>query len=309
MKARSAQQHEYPTRPVRLLVPFPTGGSTEFTALTLGAQLQKLLGQPFVVENRVGDVGIVALREIVDADGYTLLVGSVNTNSIAPVLFKRRIDFDYDNKIVPVSRLAEFPSMLVTRASVPAATVQEFIAYAGEHWGKIRNGTDWIGSYPDIDALMMAQAGGFDVVNIAREGGADALLAALIANDIDMVFLNARTAGRAIRAGAIKGLAVTGPGRLAAFPNVPTMEECGFKGIGTSHWHGLFVSSAVPADIMGLLHGAVCRALQAEEAQAAFGNAGARVVPSASPEQFAAEIRAEMAQWRTVAERMVLPVA
>lgn len=308
MKGASTQAAGYPEKSVKLLVPFPPGGSTEFTARTLGAQMQKLLGQPFVVENKVGDFGIAALRELVHADAYMLLVGGVNTNSIAPVVFRKKMNFDYEATIVPVSKLTEFPSLLVTRASVPATTLQAFIAYAKNHWGKVRNGTDWIGSYPDIDAVILGKAADFAVVNVPESGGADGLLAALVDGDVDMVFLNVRTAGMGIKAGKIQALAVTAPSRLAGFPDVPTMGECGFTGIGTSHWQGLFASSRTPAEIVRLLHQTVIRALNSEEAKAAFGNVGARVVPSASPEQFAAEIKAEMAQWEKVSADIQLAV-
>jgi tripartite-type tricarboxylate transporter receptor subunit TctC len=308
MNGASTQSGRYPEKPVRLLVPFPPGGSTEFTARTLGAQMQKILGQPFFVENKVGDFGIAALRELVRADPYTLLVGGVNTNSIAPIVFRKKMDFDYEATIVPVSRLTEFPSLLVTRASVPAPTLQAFITYAKSHWGKVRNGTDWIGSYPDIDAVILAKAAGFVVVNVPESGGADGLLAALVDGDVDMVFLNVRTAGVGIKAGKIQALAVTAPSRVAGFPDVPTMAECGFTGIGTSHWQGLFASSRTPAEIVRLLHQTVIRALDSEEAKAAFGNVGAQVVPSASAEQFAAEIKAEMAQWKKVSADIQLAV-
>ena len=211
-------------------------------------------------------------------------------------------------RILPVSRLTEFPSLLVTRTSVPVETVQGFIAYAKSHWGKIRNGTDWIGSYPDMDAIRFGKVAGFEVVNLTEPGGADGLLAAVSRGDIDMVFLNVRTAGMGIAAGKVKALAVTGPSRLAAFPDVPTMEESGFPGIGTSHWHGLFASSRTPAEVVDLLHRTVVRALNADETKAVFEKAGARVALSASPERFSAEIKAEMAQWEKMSAEIKLVV-
>jgi tripartite-type tricarboxylate transporter receptor subunit TctC len=123
-----------------------------------------------------------------------------------------------------------------------------------------------------------------------------------------MIFLNARTAGTAIRTGRIKGLAVTGPARLPGFPEIPTMAEAGFAGIGTSHWHGLFASRWVPADIVDRLHASVVRALDAEEVRSAFETAGARVVPSASPARFAAEIRTEMTAWEKVRADIALKI-
>jgi tripartite-type tricarboxylate transporter receptor subunit TctC len=291
------------------LVPFPPGGSTDFAAKTLAAGLERLHGQRFGIEYMPGDFGITAMCELLRGDAHTLLVGSVNTNSIAPVVFRSRFPFDYWSSIVPVSKISEFPSIFVTRASVPVRTVREFLAYGASQWGKVRNGTDWIGSYPDIDALILGKAAGIVIVNVARpERGADGLLEALLNDELDMLFLNAWTAGRAIRAGKIKGLAVTGPERLAGFPELPTMREAGFPGIGTSHWHGLFASSRVPADLLAHLHASVLRTLDTEEVRSAFETAGARVVPSASPARFAAEIRTEMTAWEKVRAAIALKI-
>lgn len=309
MKAASAQAAGYPDRPVRVVVPLPPGGSTDFAARTVAEQMQKSLGTPFVVENKEGEAGIVALRELVGADPYTLMVGSVNTNSIVPALFAEKLGFDYDSAITPVSRLTEFPSLLVVKASVPANTVRDFLDYAKKTWGKVRNGTDWIGSYPDIDGVILGKAAGIEVVHVPKSGGADGLLAAVAAGEIDMLFLNARTAGRGIGAGTIKAIAVAGPARLAGFPDVPTMGESGFEGIGTTHWQGLFAPAGTPAEIVRLLHRAVVQALQAEEVRAAFETVDVRVTPSASPEQFAAEIRAERARWDEVKGEIGLSVA
>jgi tripartite-type tricarboxylate transporter receptor subunit TctC len=283
---------------MRLLIPFPAGGSTEFTALTLAGPIGRALGEPVVVEARVGDAGIVALRELARATAPTLMVGSVNTNSIAPVVFADRIDFDYDTGVRPVTRLVEFPSVAVTRRAVPADTLTAFVAHARRQWGRIRNGTDWIGSYPDIDAARLGRAAGIEVVNLARDGGALALLDALVAGEVDLLFLNVRTAGMGIDAGTIRPLAVTGPRRLDRWPGVPTMAESGFPGIGTTHWHGLFASAGVAPDTLRALHRTSGEALRVPAVRAAFHDAGARLTPSPSPEEFAANLRAEMTQWR-----------
>jgi tripartite-type tricarboxylate transporter receptor subunit TctC len=305
----STHAMNYPSGPVRVIVPFPPGGSTEFTAQRLAEQLSAMLGQPFNVENRVGDFGIAAMRLLLDADAHTLMVGSVNTNSIAPVVFRNKMDFDYATRIRPIAKLTEFPSVLITRPAVPANTLREFIEYGKRTWGKIRNGTDWIGSYPDIDGVILAKAADFAIVNVTEPDGADGLLAALIADKIDMVFLNARTSGLAAQAGKVKALAVTGSERLRNFPEVPTMAQSGFPGIGTTHWHGLFASAATSEDIVRLLHDVVVRAMHVKEITEKFTHVGARVATSESPEQFAAEIAEEMAQWKQVTAEIKLTVA
>jgi tripartite-type tricarboxylate transporter receptor subunit TctC len=242
----------------------------------------------------------VALRELARAAAPTLMVGSVNTNSIAPVVFAERIDFRYDTAVRPVARLVEFPSVAVTRRAVPAETLPAFIAHARRQWGRIRNGTDWIGSYPDIDAARLGRAAGIAVLSLARDGGALGLLDALVAGEVDLLFLNVRTAGMGIDAGTIRPLAVTGPRRLERWPDVPTMAESGFPGMGITHWHGLFASRGVAPDTLRALYKACVDALGALAVRDAFRDAGARLNLSASPEEFAADLRAEMAQWRAV---------
>jgi tripartite-type tricarboxylate transporter receptor subunit TctC len=147
----------YPSRPVRILVPLPPGGSTEFCARTVAAEMQKRLGAPFVLEQKEGDRGMVALRELAKSDPHTLMVGNVNINSIVPIVFARQLGFDAASAITPVSKLTEFPSLLVVSASVPAGTLAEFLDHARRTRGTVRNGTDWIGSYPDIDGLFLGR--------------------------------------------------------------------------------------------------------------------------------------------------------
>ena len=282
---------------MKLLIPFPPGGSTEFTALTLAGPMGRLLGAPVEVEARVGDAGIDCLRALARADAPTLMVGSVNTNSITPVVFATRLGFDYAAAVRPVSRLVEFPSLAVTRRDVPADDLKDLLAYARARGG-LRNGTDWIGSYPDIDATRLGRAAGVPVINVPYEGGALALLEALVAGEVDLLFLNVRTAGMAIEAGRIRPLAVTGPARLDRWPEVPTMAESGFPGIGITHWHGLFASRGVPDVTVLMLHRTAVETLGAPAVAETFRVAGAHVAASESPERFGAELREEMAQWR-----------
>ncbi|MDQ7842205.1 MAG: tripartite tricarboxylate transporter substrate-binding protein [Armatimonadota bacterium] len=291
---------EYPRGPIRLLVPFPPGGSTDFTAGTIAGAMAEVLGQPVMVQHRPGEFGIAALAELARADAHTLLVGSVITNAITPIVHHRRMPFRVENVVAPISRLVEFPSVLITRTSVPVHTLQEFLEHAKRTWGRVRNGTDWIGSFTDLDAALLGRQAGVDVVQVVRAGGADALVGAVVSDEADIFFVNARTAIREVRAGRVKALAVTGPGRLASLPEVPTMEESGFPGVGTPHWHGLFAPRSAPQEVVRLLHRAVVRILRDDLVRSALEGAEARLVPSASPEAFAAELEAEMVRWRTL---------
>jgi tripartite-type tricarboxylate transporter receptor subunit TctC len=274
----------------------------------VAAELERILGQPFLLVQKDGERGMVALRALAQGDPYTLMVGSVNINSIVPVLFARQLGIDTRTAITPVSKLTEFPSLLVVNTAVPARTLAEFLDHARTTGRTIRNGTDWLGSYPDIDGLLLAKAARVKLVNVPEPGAADGLLAALAGGKLDMVFLNARTSRRGIEAGTIKPLAVAGPVRLAGFPDVPTMGEAGFAGIGTPHWQGLFAPGRTPAGIVDLLHRTVLQALRAPALRAAFEPVDVRVTPSASPDEFAREIRTEQARWRKVRGEIGLSV-
>ena len=296
----------YPDKPVRLVIAFPPGGSTGFTAKVLSDQLHKALGQPFVIDVKTGDFGINALRELVGrTDGYTLMVGSIITNSMTPVIRRSSLNFDYDREILPVTRLADFPGVVMAQSSVPAATVKDFLAHLKKTSGKLRFGTDFRGTFVDVDVVTLGRSADLKVAYRTADG-ANAILADLVDGKIDVAFLNVATASANL--GKYKALAVTGPRRLANFPGVPTMAESGFAGIGTGNWQGLFVPRETPPEIVALLHKAAVAAMSSPESRQAFDQVNAAISTSASPETFAAEIAAEMRKWETIIpDVMALP--
>jgi tripartite-type tricarboxylate transporter receptor subunit TctC len=296
----------YPDKPVRLVIAFPPGGSTGYTAKVLSDQLQKILGRPFVIDVRTGDFGINAVRELVGkTDGYTLMVGSIITNSMTPVIRRANMGFDYDKEILAVTRLADFPSVVMIRSSVPADTVKDFLAWQKKTSGKLTFGTDFLGTFVDVDAIMLGKAADLKVAYHANNG-AIGILADLVDGKIDMAILNVATASANVD--TYKALAVTGPQRLTNFPGVPTMAESGFAGIGTGNWQGLFVPRGTPAEIVGLLHTAAVKAMNAPESRQAFDKVNAAIATSPSPDTFVAEISAEMLKWeKLIPEIMTLP--
>lgn len=297
----------YPDKTIRIVIPFPPGGSTGYAAKVLADELAKIVGQPVALDAKPGNFGINAISELVgQSDGYTLLVGSVITNSMTPVMHRQDIKFDYDGEIMPVTRLADFPSVVMVSPSATANSVQDFLASLKQGSGKLTLGTDFIGTFVDVDTIMLAKTAGLKVSYHPNPNGANGVLADLVAGKSNIAFLNVATATANI--GKFKPLAVTGARRLSNFPDVPTMTEAGYAGLGTSNWQGLFVSRQTPPEIVQFLHQATVKAMNTAEAKAAFDKVNAAITTSETPVNFASEIKAEMATWQQLLpEVLALP--
>jgi tripartite-type tricarboxylate transporter receptor subunit TctC len=285
----------YPAKPLTLTLPFPLGGSTGYTATVLARELETVLGQPVAVEARTGHYGINALQHLIEnPDGYTLLVGNLTSNSMTPVFHRDKLGFDYLEEIAPISKLADFPSVVMTQLSFPADTLADVLAHLRRTSGKLVYGTDFLGAYVDVDAVNLGKAAGLNVAYRATDG-ASGIFADLLAGRTDLAFINVATATSNI--GKFKPLAVYGPHRLQNFPAVPTMAEAGFPGIGTGNWQGLFASRRTPPAVIAQLHRAVAAAMSSTTAKEALGQVNAAITISASPEAFRAEIETEMTNW------------
>lgn len=289
---------------VTLTVPFPPGGSTHLTAEVLAEGLGSA-GTPVTVRNLPGEHGVEAMRVTAQSSsGRAVLVGNVNANSLLPVIQRERIGFDYDASIRPVTKLAEFPSVLVT-CRQDARTLGGFLAGRRDDAGVMRYGTDFRGTYVDVDLIELGRSAGVELA-IRAASGALGILDDLQAGRIDVALLNAATATE-FRERLI-GLAVTAGQRLPAFPDVPTMAEAGFPGIGTPNWQGLFVARSVPEREVSWLHQAATTAMRRQAARERLEALGAQIATSPSPEEFAQQIGAEMDRWasmKSLIERVV----
>ena len=296
---------DYPDKPITLVIPFPPGGSTGYTAKVLADALEASLKQPVKVEAKTGNFGINAIQEIRGkTDGYTLMVGSIITNSMTPVMHREKLGFDYDKDVVPITKLASFPSVLMTQPANPATSVKDALARLKSS-GQLRFGTDFPGTYVDVDFIMLGRAGDLKV-SIRSANGAVAILSDLVDGKIDMAMLNVATATANV--GKYKPLAVTSAARLSNFPDVPTMAEAGFPDIGTGNWQGLFAARGTPPDVIRTIHAAAVAAMNSARAREEIGKVNAAIVTSESPEKLAAEIAAEMAKWQQlVPDVMGLP--
>lgn len=286
-----------------LLVPFPPGGSTDFTARILAERLAGVLDQVVDVETRTGDLGYNAVRALMQGPpDKVFLVGNVNANSVLPVVRREQAPIDQRREMQPVTRLAEFPSVVCTYAGFPADTLSAFLAHLAKTDGRVRYGTDFLGTYVDVDTIRLSETVELERACMNADG-ALGILADLVAERIDLAILNVATA--TANADRLKPLAISGPTRLKKFPDVPTLQEAGYAGIGTSNWQGLFAARQASSETVAALHKAVVEAMSDPETVRRIDEVDARVATSASPEQFGREIDAEAAQWARYGDQIL----
>jgi tripartite-type tricarboxylate transporter receptor subunit TctC len=299
----AAPAADYPTKAVRIVVPYGPGGATDIVARILGEHLKDKLKQPIVVENKPGGNGVVALQETVRArpDGYTLLIGNVTTNMLAPILGDPPTPFDPLKDLVPVARLVEVPAIfLATKVNFPPNTVKEVVEYARARPGEINHNTAGILAYSHIDFLMLQKRTGIKLVAVPLRAGAGGGQIDLINGAVHIAMQNAATVTPLVKAGKLKALAVTSPQRLAILPDVPTMKEAGFEGIGTNAWQALFAPKNVPKDILDVVAKAVHEVLTSEKAIKQLEELQFTLIPTHSAEEALAWQRKEEERWRPI---------
>src|SRR5215813_4119955 len=232
----ASAQDKYPSKPVKIVVPYAPGGATDITSRLFGEQMRQILGQQFIVESKPGAFGILAIEEMARAkpDGYTLMVGNVSTNAITPVLYQKKFAINFERDVRSVSRLAIYPSFLVvTTANFDVKSVAELIAYAKKNPGKLRYTSAGVGSFPHYDVEVFARRAGVEMLHIPNKTGAAGMINDLVVGDAQAAILNAASAAAMIKAGKLRPVAVIAEKRLADYPDVPTLAEAGFPNVGT----------------------------------------------------------------------------
>ena len=302
----AAAQDKYPSKPIKIILPYGAGSATDIITRIMCEQLRQIVGQSCVVDNKPGAFGILAIEEMARSrpDGYTLQVGNVSTNAITPVLFASKFSINYERDVVPVARLADLPSFFITTAKdFPPKTMAEFVDYVRQRPGKIRYASPGVGSFPHFDMEVLAKQGGLDMVHIPIKAGPPGYINEMVSGDIHAATINVATAAPMAKAGQLRPLAVNSEQRLPDYPDVPTMAEAGFPGVMTVLWAGLFAPAATPHDVLETLHNAVVRALNAPMAQEAYKKQMIRSGPTASLDEAKTWLRNEIATWKkTVAE-------
>jgi len=295
---------KYPSKPVKIIVPYAPGGATDIVARILADQLGKSLGQSFYVENKPGAFGIVALQDMVrsPADGYTLMIGNVSTNAITPIIYAQKLNFDYLTDVVPITDTVDIPEFLVaTTKNFDVKTVPELIAYAKKNPGQVRYGTVGPGSYPHYDMAYFAKrAGDLDMIAIPNKAGASGVINDMLTGSTQAAFLNVASTAPQVNAGSFRALALVNHARLPEYPDLPTMQETGFPGVGTIAWQGLFAPAGTPNDVLQTIFNATVAAMATAEVSNAFKKQGFNSVPNASLADAKTWLGNEMATWRKI---------
>ena len=291
---------EYPSRPIRLLIPFAPGGATDIIARILGPKLSERLGQQIVPDNRPGAAGNIAVELVATAqpDGYTLLVGNISTNSINPILFAGKMKVNALKDLTGVTLLASIPNLILGSPRIPATTLKEAIAYAKERPGQL-NYSAPLGSYSHLDMLAFTAAAGMRMVHVPSKGAGETL-PLLIRGDTHITESNVASNIGAIRAGQIKAYAVTSAQRVPELPDLPTLAEAGFPGIGSMNWNGIFAPAKTPRPVIDKLHAAVIAIMKEPEMQEFMAKRSIPLVLSATPADFNAYVLSENRRWAKI---------
>lgn len=299
----AAQAADYPTKAIRIVVPYGPGGATDIVARILGEHLKEKLRQPIVVENKPGGNGVVALQETVRSrpDGYTMLIGNVTTNLLTPILGDPPTPFDPLKDLIPVARLVDVPAVfLATKVNFPPNTVQEAVDYARARPGQINHNTAGILAYSHIDFLMLQKRTGIKLVAVPLRAGAGGGQIDLINGAVHIALQNAATVTPLVKAGKLKALAVTSEKRMAVLPDVPTMKEAGFEGIGTNAWQALFAPKNVPKDVLDVITKAIHEVMTSEKTVRQLEELQFTLIPTRTAEEALAWHMKEQERWKPI---------
>jgi tripartite-type tricarboxylate transporter receptor subunit TctC len=300
-----ASAQDWPARPIRILVGFGAGGGTDIAARIIGQPLSEILGQPVVVENRVGAGGTTAANAVATApkDGYTALMMS-NAHVIAPVIYKS-VPYDSVKDFAMISMVGTAGLVVVTHLDFPARTLPELIAVLKASPGKYNFATPGVGTTQHFAAELMNQLAGVQMTHVPFRG-TPAALAALVGKQVDVVVELIQPVLGHIQAGSLRAIAVTSPDRFPAVPQVPTFAESGMPGYSVTSWYGLALPAGTPAPIVGRMTDALRQALAREAIAQQIRTAGA-LPKSSTPEELRDHIASEIKRWSEVRERAGIP--
>ena len=295
-------QEPYPTKPITIVVPFPTGGSTDILARRIGEKLAVVFKQPVVIENKPGAGGTIGAAHVAKSapDGHTLLLGVTGSNAIGPALYK---DLKYDTvkDFAPVSMVSISPLLLVVNPNVPAKSLEQFVQLAKTKTPKLTHGTPGNGTSMHLTAEMFEIATQVDLVHVPYKGSAQ-VLTDLLGGQIDAMFSDVQVLMPMVQAGKVVPIAVSSAKRHPLLPDVPTMAEKGYAGFEALSWQGLFAPAGTPPAVVSLLSQEVTKALRSPDIQEFFGARGL-IVEGSSPAEFKGFVDNEVRKWGDIVRK------
>ena len=297
--AKDTAAQSFPSRPVKLIVPFPPGGSLDIVGRAIAQKLTEAWGQSVVVDNRPGAGGNIGADLVAKAapDGYTVVMGALSTHAVNPSLYPK-MPYDAVKDFAPITLVAITPNVLVVNASLPVGSAKEFVAYAKANSGKLAFGSGSNGSAGHLAGELFKVDTATDIVHVPYKGGAPATQG-LLAGDTQFMFDNLANAMPQVKAGKLKALAVTTAGRSKLAPELPTMAEAGLPGFDISTWFGLLAPAGTPRPVIDKWNAEVVKILNSPDMRERLTAQGAEPAPT-TPEEFAAFIRSEVLKYARI---------
>jgi tripartite-type tricarboxylate transporter receptor subunit TctC len=293
-----AAAQEFPTKPIRLIVPFPPGGPNDIIARVIGQRMSELTKQPVVIDNRGGQGGVLGTDAVAKAapDGYTIAISSAGALAISPSMEK--VAYDTPRDLAPVTLVATVPEMLVVASNVPAKNIGELIALARAQPGKLNFASSGPGSLPHLAGELFKLTAKIDIVHVPYRGAAPAVND-LLGQQVQMAFLDLPVLLPQIRAGALRGIAIGSPQRAPTAMEVPTTAEAGMPDLRVENWYGMVAPAATPPTIVAALNRIATEAMRDPAVKEKLASQGAELIGD-TPEHFRAFIETEIAKWAKV---------
>ena len=293
----TALAQQYPSKPVRFVVPYAAGGATDLIARVIGERLSAHLGQPFVIDNRPGAATLLGAQLVAKAepDGYTLLMATSTTLAINASLYKN-LPYDPVKDFAPISLAIQHPFVLLVDPKLPAHNVKELVALAKSKPGQLAYASGGSGSFPHLAMAMFQAMTGIDVIHVPYKGSAPALTD-LMGGQVAMIFDN--TALTYVKSGRIRALAVTTKDRLSVMPDVPTLQEAGVPGYELAAWQGVIAPAGTPRPVVDKLNANIVQLLREPETIARLTGDGGQIITS-TPDQFASYIKSEIGRFAKI---------
>lgn len=308
----AAAQDKFPSRPIKIIVPFGPGSATDVTARTLGETMKTVMGQQIIVENKPGAFGIISQDETVRAkpDGYTITLQNVSTAAITPQIYKKRYSYDFDKSLVAISRVVELPGFFnISPKELPEVkTWADLMEWSKKNPGKLRYATTGVGAFTHFEGEMFQIKGGVKWEHIPMKEGPPAFIKGLLAGDIHLAAMTMPSIAGLVQAGQLRILATISEQRLPEYPDIPTLKEAGFGGIATNNWSMMYAHADTPKPILDALFDGITKALNDPALVANYKKQIIIPTPSKSVDDAKAFQAAEMKHWKEMIEKVNIKI-